>query len=117
MQPTPEKVEAVKKFSLPTVAHQLKRFIATINFYRRFIPNAVNNQMILQKLIIGNKRNDKTPIEWTEVAKVAFQKCKDDLCNATMLAFPAKDAELSIWVDASNESVGSVLHQLVDNVQ
>lgn len=115
MKPTEEKVEAIKNYPLPAIACKLKRFLATINFYRRFIPKAVNNQMILQKLIIGNKRNDKTPIEWNEEAKIAFQKCKDDLVNATLLAYPAKNAVLSLWCDASDVSVGAVLHQKIDN--
>lgn len=116
-QPTPEKVEAIKNFPLPTVAHQLNKFLATINFYRRFIPQAVKNQMILRKLINGNKKKDKTPIEWTDSTRIAFEKCKEDLINATLLAFPKKGAELSIWTDASDQSVGSVVHQLVDGVQ
>lgn len=115
MKPTPEKVEAIKNFPMPTIACKLKRFLATINFYRRFIPNAVVNQMKLQKIVVGNKKNDKTPIVWTDETKIAFQQCKDDLANATLLAHPAKDAELSIWCDASDSMVGAVLHQHVNN--
>lgn len=114
MKPTPEKTEAIKNFPLPLIACKLKRFLATINFYRRFIPNAVTNQMKLQKLIVGNKKNDKTPIVWTDETKEAFQKCKDDLANATLLAHPAKNAELSIWCDASDSMVGAVLHQRIN---
>lgn len=117
LHPIPEKVEAIRKCTLPTVAQELKSFLATINFYRRFIPHAVNNQMILQKLINGNKKRDKTPILWNDEAKIAFEKCKHDLCKATLLAFPAKNAELSIWTDASDQSIGAVLHQLVNGIQ
>lgn len=115
MRPTAEKVEAIQNFPLPPIACKLKRFLATINFYRRFIPNAVVNQMKLSGLIIGNKKNDKTPIVWTDETKIAFQQCKDDLANATLLAHPAKNAELSIWCDASDSMVGAVLHQRVNN--
>lgn len=85
-----------------------------INFYRRFIPHAVENQMKLQQLVNGNKRNDNTPIIWTDETKQMFEKCKNDLANASLLAFPSKDAELSLWVDASMESVGAVLHQTIN---
>lgn len=113
MKPLQKKVEAIKNFQKPTIAMELKRFLATINFYRPFLPHAVENQMILQDLIDGNKKNDKTPIQWTEKALIAFEKCKDELCNATMLAYPAKNAELVLFVDASDHAVGSALHQVI----
>lgn len=77
--PLPSKVEAITKIKLPTIAKELKSFIATINFYRRFLPNAVEYQSILTSLIPGNKRNDKTPITWTDEGKKAFEKCKTEL--------------------------------------
>lgn len=113
--PLPEKTAAIKEFPLPKIACELKRFLATINFYRRFLLNAVENQMVLQQLIPGNKKNDKTEIHWTEETKMAFQKCKDELVNATMLVHPVKDAPISLNVDASDKSVGAVLHQLIGN--
>lgn len=61
-EPLPEKVDAIKNFQLPKVACELKRFLAMINFYRRFIPKAVVNQMVLQSLINGNRKNDQTLI-------------------------------------------------------
>lgn len=111
--PLPEKTTAIKEFPLPKNASELKRFLATINFYRRFLPNAVNNQMILQQLIVGNRKNDKTAIIWNKEAEIAFQRCKDELVNATMLVHPVKNAPISLNVDASDKSVGAVLHQLI----
>lgn len=87
IKPIPERIQVIRDYKKPLIAKDLKNFLGTINFYRRFIPHAVNNQMILQSLINGNKKNDKTPIKWTEETSIAFQKCKEDLCNATLLAF------------------------------
>lgn len=36
------------------------------------------------------------------------------LANAALLAHPARNAELSLWVDASNIAAGAVLHQVID---
>lgn len=77
--PLPEKTTAIKEFPIPKNTSELKRFLAAINFYRRFLPNAVKNQMILEQLIVGNKKNDKTEIIWNDEAKIAFQKCKDEM--------------------------------------
>lgn len=113
--PLPDKVSAIEQYTQPTIAKDLRRFIAIINFYRRFIPNAVENQTTLQKLINGNRKNDKSIIVWNDAATAAFQKCKKELANAVMLAHPASNAPLILQVDASDTAVGAALHQIVAN--
>lgn len=115
IQPLPEKVAVIEQFKEPTKACELKRFIALINYYRRFIPHAVKHQMILQTLIIGNKKNDKTEIIWTPKHREAFEKCKQQLSRKTILAHPVHNAQLSLDVDASDSAVGAVLHQYINN--
>lgn len=110
--PTAEKVKAILEFQKPAVAFELRRFIATINFYRRFIPDAANTQSKLQALINGNRKKDKTILNWNPDAEMAFEQCKRDLANATHLAHPLPNAKLTLHVDASNFAVGAVLHQL-----
>lgn len=115
LKPLPSKVEAINNIKKPTMAKELKGFLAAINFYRRFIKNAINHQRLLTALIKGNIKNDKTILEWNEEATAAFEECKLELKNAAMLAYPCEDAPLSIQVDASDYGVGAVLHQLVNN--
>lgn len=112
IKPTDEKIKAIQKIDLPKVVKDLRRFIASINFYRRCLPNAVEPQGILQKLIIGNKKNDKTPITWNESTILAFEKCKFEMKNAALLAHPCTSAKLCLFVDASNFRVGASLNQL-----
>lgn len=115
IRPLPEKVSAIQNFNQPATAKQLKRFLASINFYRRCIPHAICSQTILQKMIKGNKKNDKTVLQWSEEKIDAFNKCKAELANAALLAHPAYDAKLCLHVDASNDSVGAALNQLKGN--
>lgn len=82
------------------------------NFYRRFIPKAAQTQALLNALISSSKKNDKTPIIWSEVTKKAFEDCKQSLSNATMLAFQSPNCQLSISVDASDIAIGAVVQQL-----
>lgn len=63
IHPTLEKVSAIENFKEPTESRELKPFIAMTNFYRRFIPHAVDSQMVLQSLIVGNIKNDTTKLE------------------------------------------------------
>lgn len=111
--PLPGKVTAIRDFKRPIIARELKRFIAMINFYRRFIPHAVEHQSQLQTLIIGNKKNDATPIQWTDKTVKAFESCKSDLMQYVLLAHPSKNAPLVLQVDASDNAVGAALHQSI----
>lgn len=117
IRPNDEKVAAIQNVELPKMAKDLRKFIASLNFYRRCIPKAAESQGILQKLIIGNKKNDKTIIEWNDDSKVAFEKCKLEIKTATLLAHPCGSARLNLFVDASNFRVGAALNQNVDNNQ
>lgn len=114
IKPLPEKVTAIANLEKPKTAQELRRFIAMITFYRRFIPHAIDTQDRLQLLINGNKKNDKTIINWTEDSAKAFDEYKQQLANATLLAHPSKDAKskLIVAVDASSKSIGGVIHQL-----
>lgn len=113
--PLPDKVAAISSFKEPTIAKDLRRFIAMVNFYRRFIPAAAQTQDVLQKLIRGNAKNDKRTVIWTDVARAAFNKFKSDLATATLLGHPHENAVLILSVDASNNSIGGVLNQIVNN--
>lgn len=115
IKPLPTKVQAIVEFPLPKVAKELRRFLAMINFYRRFLPHAVYHQMPLVQLIPGNKKNDSTPINWTKDTINHFTQCKQQLAIATLLAHPAPNAKISLSTDASDTAVGAVIHQIINN--
>lgn len=115
IRPLPEKVEVIRKYPKPTIAKELKSFIAMINFYRKFLPHAMTHQAKLQAMIIGNKRNDRTPLIWSTDTENAFEQCKNDLANAALLAHPSATADLALYVDASDTAVGAALHQVIEN--
>lgn len=77
----PEKVNAVKDYPRPETAQQLYRFLALINYYRRYIPHAAEMQLPLRALSPVNKKNDKTRVQWSEAAEAAFESCKISLAD------------------------------------
>ncbi|GFY42997.1 retrovirus-related Pol polyprotein from transposon 17.6 [Trichonephila inaurata madagascariensis] len=79
---------------------------------RRFIPHAARTQAVLNNYLKGAKRNDQTPILWFEESAAAFEKCKKDLVEATVLYHLSADTSLAIVVDASDTPVDAALHQL-----
>lgn len=117
IQPLASKVEALSRVLPPQTNKQLRGFVASLNFYKRFIKHAAESQRILTALVDGNIRNDKRPVAWTEEAKLAFVKCKQQLQNAAILAYPKSNATLSLQVDASDFAVGAVLNQLTGDHQ
>lgn len=112
IRPKPDKVETINNFPKPTMVYQLKRFLAMVNFYRRFIPNAIVTQDRMQTLFTGNKKKDKTKIIWTDDANDAFETYKRMLTNATLLAHPSKTASIVVGADASDRAMGGVIHQI-----
>lgn len=114
VQPLPEKVKVISEFPKPKTYMELKRFLAMINFYRRFLPRAAETQAPLHKYL-NTKKNDKREIPWTETATASFEKCKLDLTHAVTLHYHAPNQHLQLMVDASDTAIGSALHAVVDN--
>ena len=81
------------------------------NYYRRFLPRAVQYQAPLLALLKGVRKNDKTKINWTPELREAFSSVKQSLADATLLAHPHPQAQLALFVDASDIAVGGVVQQ------
>ena len=113
VRPDPDRVEAIVKYPQPANVKSLRQFLGSVNFYRRFIPDAAKIQHPLNNQLAGNKKNN-APIEWTNELKHAFEELKNALANAAMLAHPVVGAPLSISVDASDYAIGAVLQQCVN---
>lgn len=110
VKPLPDKVEAIASFPKPETISQLRRFLAMLNFYRRFLPHAAETQIPLNKLLTNCKKNDKRPVIWNEDAVNAFLKCKTALAEAATLAYHDPESKISLLVDASSTAVGAVLN-------
>ncbi|XP_065094620.1 uncharacterized protein LOC135715149 [Ochlerotatus camptorhynchus] len=87
-------VSAVAEYPKPDTVQKLRRFLALVNYHRRFLPHAAEAQLPLRKLI-----TDKTPIIWNSEADAAFQECKRSLTEATALDYYDPNAQLSLMVE------------------
>lgn len=111
VKPLPEKIQALLNFPEPENVCDLKRFLGILNFYRPFLPHAASMQSPLYALQKGNKKRDKTKIKWTEETRQVFRNCKESLSQVALLAHPASECELVLFVDASNYALGGVVQQ------
>lgn len=116
VQPLEDKVEAIQRFPPPQTVKDLRRFLGMINFYRRFLKNAAELQAPLNDLLIGPRMKGSKPVHWTPQLLDCFEKCKKNLSNAALLAYPVPEAQLALVTDASNVSIGAVLQQNINNV-
>lgn len=112
LKPDPEKVEAILKQKPPKTIKELRTFLGMLNFYRRHMKNAADDQALLNEYLKGATKNDKREVKWTEEALQKFEKCKKTLSEETLLTIPSKDLPISLFVDASNFAVGASLNQL-----
>lgn len=111
IRPLPSRVQAVLEYSLPATVKDLRRFLALINVYKRFIPKAVDMQLELRKMIPDNRKNDKRSLEWNDSSRAAFEQCKQSLANSALLYYPDSSKHLALLIDASNTAAGAVLQQ------
>ena len=87
-----------------------------VNYYKRFIKDAANILAPLYDLLAGYKKlNRNRLIKWSNSQIEAFSAAKTALANVTYLSYPARDAQLGLFCDASGIAVGSVLQQFYDN--
>ena len=110
MKPLADRVRAINEAPLPANIKALRRYLGTINFYRRFIPGTAKILQPLNDLLQGTKKGNM-PIIWSEEVKASFSESKRALADATMLAHPIPGAPISLAVYASVFAIGAVLQQ------
>ncbi|GFU11222.1 hypothetical protein TNCV_3290331 [Trichonephila clavipes] len=116
IKPLPDKVQAVLDYKQPETVGSLRKFLGLLNFYRRFLPKAAEQQYLLSEFLKGPKgKKDSKPLNWSSEAITAFQRRKQALVDAALLAHPSPSAPLALHVDASDYAIGGALPQVVDS--
>ncbi|GFY60097.1 uncharacterized protein TNIN_268131 [Trichonephila inaurata madagascariensis] len=76
---------------------------------------AAHIQAPLHEFLKNSKRNDKREVEWNAEAINAFNQCKNQLANVTLLAHPSQDADLALMTDASDFGLGASLNEITSH--
>lgn len=111
----PDKVKAILDFPTPVNRKEVKRFLGTASWYRRFIPQFSTVAGPLNKLT-SNKKNAPA-FQWTPEADKAFLELKTKLVQAPVLACPDFNLPFEVHTDASNFGIGAMLAQTIDGVE
>lgn len=110
LQPTDEKVRAIKEAPSPSNVSQLRSFIGLVNYYCKFLPNLANTLAPLYSLLQKNKK-----WLWGLDQKAAFQKAKCQLTSESLLVHYDTSKELLLSCDASPYGIGAVLSHKMPN--
>ena len=102
----PAKIQAIVDWPAPTTVSEIRSFMGLAGYYRRFVQNFSR----IAHPITSLQRKGKKFL-WTEKCVEAFQKLKELLTSAPILAVPDPEGEFMVCTDASLEGIGAVLMQ------
>lgn len=107
----PDKISAISDFPTPACRKDVKRFLGTASYYRRFIKNFSSIAGPLHALT--STRKGAPPFKWTPEAETAFKELKAALTSAPVLACPDFDQAFAVHCDASDFGIGGTLTQVL----
>ena len=109
-RPNPEKIAAIRELPSPTTLKDLRGVLGSLSYFRRFIPNFADTAKPLYRLLEKHNTGNKH-FQWSPQCEQAYQKLKEQLCQAPVLAFPNFDKPFILTTDASLVGIGGVLTQ------
>ncbi len=105
------RVQALSAFVKPRTKRDMRAFLGSMSYYRRFIKG------------FGSLSSHLTPavslraprqVEWTRRMESAYGELKQSLCDHVMLCIPSSSDDLRLYTDASGDGIGACLHVVRD---
>lgn len=101
----PSKIQSIQKWPTPTTQTQLRGFLGLTGYYRMFIKGY---GIICIPLFDALRKN---AFEWSSAQDEAFNKLKQIMITAPVLALPDFTQPFILETDASGNGIGAVLMQ------
>lgn len=106
VSPDPTKTDAVRNWPRPMNAKDIKSFMGTVGYFRRFIDKFSDIAKPLTSLL---KKDVK--FQWNEKCEAAFNELKNKLISAPILQYINFDKNLFLKTDASGTGISAILTQ------
>ena len=100
------RVKSINAFSRPSTISQLRSFLGTIGYYRRFVPHFAKYS---SSLTPATKSGMPKVISWSPHMTSAFHSLRSSLSDVVRLYIPCVTDEFVLITDACASGVGSVL--------
>nr|GEW00758.1 putative reverse transcriptase domain-containing protein [Tanacetum cinerariifolium] len=102
----PAKIESIKDWASPKTPTEIRQFLGLADYYRRFIEGFSKIAKSKTKLTQKDVKFD-----WGDKQEAAFQRIKQKLCSAPILALLEGSEDFVVHCDASTQGLGAVLMQ------
>ena len=106
IKPSRKKVAAIAEMEFPKDKTELKSFLGSAGYYRRFVKDFAGRAYPLTRLL---KKDVPFPLQPTQEQAEAFTALKEALTEDCMLHHPCWDDPMVIHCDASIKGLGAVL--------
>ena len=110
IQVDPDKTDAIMKMEYPKDKKELQRFLGTINYLGKFIPNLSDETAILRTLL---KKENLWSFDSPHMKSV--DRLKELVSSSPVLKFFDSRRETRVTTDASKEGLGALLEQKFDD--
>jgi transposase InsO family protein/predicted aspartyl protease len=105
----PEKITAVQQWPTPSSVHDVRSFLGTCSYYRKYIKSFADIARPLHKLT-----EKTTKFHWSSDCDAAFHALQHSLITAPILGYPDMKDPFVLDTDASGFGIGAVLSQVRD---
>ena len=103
------RVRAIKEYRRPVTRRDLRAFLGTVGYYRRFIPGFAGRA---GPLFAALKKGSPDRLCWSEDISNAYNYLSNALCSSSVLCLPRSSDHLTLYTDASYGGLGAVLSTL-----
>jgi len=93
VRPLQDNLVAINSFPIPSSRKNICQFLGKVNFYRKFIPKSTSLLEPLHNLLRKN-----TPFSWTSECQASFDKIKELLTSAPVLAVFDREKPISPFI-------------------
>ena len=102
----PSKIQSIMEWPVPTNVFEVRSFMGLAGYYHRFVKDF---SRVAHPITLLQRKGKK--FIWMEKCEEAFQKLKECLTSAPILAVPDPTRDFVVCTDASLEGIGAVLMQ------
>ncbi|XP_050919351.1 uncharacterized protein LOC127136884 [Lathyrus oleraceus] len=102
------KTKAILDLKIPSTKKQLQSLLGKINFLRRFISSISGKTRVFSPLLKIKKESD---FHWGLEQQEAFDAIKGYLIKPHILLSPSRGKNMSLYITASDTTIGSMLAQ------